>query len=133
MRSHAPVAARHPTSAARLGTRRPPTPASPPSRCCAAPNRVSTGPGATSWSSFPASSPSTGRRATSHRLPYPHSRRADARRTLPRMLMNQESTLVVDADSHVMEPADLWETYLEPEFRDRAIKIVETNGVEQLV
>jgi predicted TIM-barrel fold metal-dependent hydrolase len=49
------------------------------------------------------------------------------------MLMKQESTLVVDADSHVMEPADLWETYLEPKFRDRAIKIVETNGVEQLV
>src|SRR3954469_7979309 len=51
----------------------------------------------------------------------------------PRMLMKQEPSLVVDADSHVMEPADLWENYLEPKFRDRAIRIVETNGVEQLV
>ena len=29
-------------------------------------------------------------------------------------------SLVIDCDSHVMEPADLWQTYLEPEFRDRA-------------
>ena len=41
--------------------------------------------------------------------------------------------LVIDADSHVMEPADLWESYLEPEYRDRAIRIVEVDGVEQLV
>src|SRR5947208_12747848 len=47
--------------------------------------------------------------------------------------MNQEPTLVVDADSHVMEPAHLWQTYLEPRFRDRAIRIVETDGVEQLI
>ena len=43
------------------------------------------------------------------------------------------SSLVIDADSHVMEPADLWETYLEAEYRDRAIRIVEVDGVEQLV
>ncbi|MEM8769655.1 MAG: hypothetical protein AAGE43_19650, partial [Pseudomonadota bacterium] len=42
-------------------------------------------------------------------------------------------TRVVDCDAHVLEPADLWETYLEPEFRDRAIRIEEENGVEQLV
>jgi predicted TIM-barrel fold metal-dependent hydrolase len=41
--------------------------------------------------------------------------------------------LVIDADSHVLEPADLWQTYLEPEYRDRAIRIVETDGVEQLI
>ena len=41
--------------------------------------------------------------------------------------------LVIDADSHVMEPADLWERYLEPRHRDRAIRIVEVNGIEQLV
>lgn len=41
--------------------------------------------------------------------------------------------LVIDADSHVMEPPDLWLTYLEPEYRDRAIRIVESDGVEQLV
>jgi predicted TIM-barrel fold metal-dependent hydrolase len=41
--------------------------------------------------------------------------------------------LVVDCDSHVMEPADLWPTYLEPEFRDRAIRIELRDGVEHLV
>jgi uncharacterized protein len=41
--------------------------------------------------------------------------------------------LVVDCDSHVMEPPDLWERYLEPEYRERAIKIVEVDGQEHLV
>ena len=41
--------------------------------------------------------------------------------------------VVVDADSHVLEPRDLWTTYLEPEYRDRAIRIEENNGVETLV
>lgn len=31
--------------------------------------------------------------------------------------------VVVDADSHVMEPSDLWERNLEPRFRDRALRI----------
>ena len=26
---------------------------------------------------------------------------------------------VIDADRHVMEPSDLWDRYLEPEFRGR--------------
>jgi predicted TIM-barrel fold metal-dependent hydrolase len=39
----------------------------------------------------------------------------------------------IDADSHVMEPADLWERYLEPKHRARAIRIVEREGVEQLL
>lgn len=30
---------------------------------------------------------------------------------------------VVDMDSHVMEPPDLWLNYLEPQYRDRAIRI----------
>ena len=30
---------------------------------------------------------------------------------------------MVDADSHVLEPSDLWEENLEPEFRDRAIRL----------
>ncbi len=34
------------------------------------------------------------------------------------------SNLIVDCDSHVMEPPDLWERYIEPKYRDRAIKIV---------
>lgn len=42
-------------------------------------------------------------------------------------------SIVVDCDSHVMEPANLWETYLEPEFRDRAIRIERRDGVEHLV
>lgn len=41
--------------------------------------------------------------------------------------------LVVDCDSHVMEPPDLWQRYLEPRFRDRAIRIEEHGGVEQLI
>ena len=30
----------------------------------------------------------------------------------------------VDADGHILEPPDLWETYLEPRYRDRALRIV---------
>jgi len=41
--------------------------------------------------------------------------------------------VIVDCDAHVMEPADLWQRYLEPRFRDRAIRIVVDNGIEQLV
>jgi predicted TIM-barrel fold metal-dependent hydrolase len=42
--------------------------------------------------------------------------------------------MVIDADSHVMEPPDLWERYLEPRYRDRAIRIVvDGDGVEQLI
>jgi uncharacterized protein len=41
--------------------------------------------------------------------------------------------LVVDCDSHVMEPADLWQRYLEPQFRDRAIRIERRDGVEHLI
>jgi predicted TIM-barrel fold metal-dependent hydrolase len=43
------------------------------------------------------------------------------------------STVVIDCDSHVMEPADLWQRYLEPEFRDRAIRIERREGVEHLI
>lgn len=39
----------------------------------------------------------------------------------------------VDADGHILEPPDLWETYLEPEYRDRALRIVrDDNGLEAL-
>lgn len=41
--------------------------------------------------------------------------------------------LVVDCDSHVMEPPDLWQRYLEREFRDRAIRIERRDGVEELI
>ena len=33
----------------------------------------------------------------------------------------------------MLEPADLWQEYLEPQFRDRAIRIEETDGVEKLI
>lgn len=42
-------------------------------------------------------------------------------------------SLVIDCDSHVMEPADLWLRYLEPRFRDRAIRIEERDGSEHLI
>ena len=41
--------------------------------------------------------------------------------------------IVVDCDSHIMEPADLWQTYLEPKYRDRAIRIERIDGVEHLI
>ena len=34
-------------------------------------------------------------------------------------------TGVVDADGHVLEDADLWDRYLEPDYRDRPIRIVQ--------
>lgn len=41
---------------------------------------------------------------------------------------------VVDADGHVLEPADTWVKYLEPSFRDRAIRIAhDADGYEVLV
>ena len=39
----------------------------------------------------------------------------------------------VDADGHILEPSDLWETYLEPRYRDRALRIVkDENGLDVL-
>jgi predicted TIM-barrel fold metal-dependent hydrolase len=39
----------------------------------------------------------------------------------------------VDADGHILEPADLWETYLEPKYRDRALRVVkDENGLDEL-
>ena len=39
----------------------------------------------------------------------------------------------VDADGHILEPPDLWEQYLEPKYRDRALRIVpDENGLEEL-
>jgi len=44
------------------------------------------------------------------------------------------SQLIVDCDSHVMEPADLWQQYLEPKYRDQAIHIrKDAQGNESLV
>lgn len=48
--------------------------------------------------------------------------------------MTASRPLVVDMDSHVMEPPDLWLNYLEPRYRHRAIRIERNaNGVESLI
>ncbi len=40
----------------------------------------------------------------------------------------------VDADGHILEPKDLWERYLEPKYRDRALRFIrDDNNLEQLV
>jgi hypothetical protein len=39
--------------------------------------------------------------------------------------------LVIDCDGHILEPPDLWESYLEPRYRDRALRIrVGSDGFE---
>lgn len=39
----------------------------------------------------------------------------------------------IDADGHVLEPPDLWERYIDPAFRDRALRIVvDERGLEEL-
>jgi predicted TIM-barrel fold metal-dependent hydrolase len=45
-----------------------------------------------------------------------------------------DTTPVIDADGHVLEPRDVWQRYLEPELRDRAIRIErDAEGVEVLL
>jgi predicted TIM-barrel fold metal-dependent hydrolase len=42
-------------------------------------------------------------------------------------------TGAVDADGHILEPPDLWQTYLEPRYRDRALRLrLDENGLEEL-
>src|SRR5580765_6995342 len=44
------------------------------------------------------------------------------------------AALVVDADGHVLEPADTWLKYLDPAYRERAIRIApDPNGYEVLL
>lgn len=39
----------------------------------------------------------------------------------------------VDADGHILEPPTLWEEYIDPKYRDRALRIVmDENGLEEL-
>ena len=41
--------------------------------------------------------------------------------------------MLIDCDGHILEPPDLWEKYLEPRYRDRAIRIrVGDDGYEYL-
>ncbi len=40
---------------------------------------------------------------------------------------------VIDADGHILEPPDLWERYLEPRYRERALRIrTDDEGLEYL-
>jgi len=39
---------------------------------------------------------------------------------------------VIDADGHILEPADTWERYIDPAYRDRALRIVAHDGKEVL-
>src|SRR5262245_50999504 len=49
-------------------------------------------------------------------------------------MTNHVKAPVVDADGHVLEPADTWLKYLEPSYRDRAIRIVQDeHGYEVLL
>src|SRR3977135_2268053 len=40
---------------------------------------------------------------------------------------------VVDADGHILEPLDLWDKYMDPEFRERRPRfVIDDNGKERL-
>jgi predicted TIM-barrel fold metal-dependent hydrolase len=48
--------------------------------------------------------------------------------------MRAQDVLTVDADGHVLEPRDTWQKYLEPSYRDDAIRIEkDEQGVEVLL
>jgi len=38
---------------------------------------------------------------------------------------------VIDADGHILEPPDVWEKYIDPQFRDRAIRVRLNSGGEE--
>ena len=43
------------------------------------------------------------------------------------------TTKIIDADSHILEPPDLWLQYLEPELKERAMRIkTDSQGLEYL-
>jgi len=40
---------------------------------------------------------------------------------------------VIDADGHILEPLDLWDTYMDPTFRERRPRfVIDENGKERL-
>ncbi len=39
---------------------------------------------------------------------------------------------IIDADGHILEPADAWERYIDPAYRDRALRICKHDGREVL-
>ncbi|MGH8008353.1 MAG: hypothetical protein ACREQ3_15260, partial [Candidatus Binatia bacterium] len=38
-------------------------------------------------------------------------------------MANKQTGPVVDADGHVLEPFDIWQKYIDPQYRDRAIRM----------
>ena len=39
----------------------------------------------------------------------------------------------IDVDGHIAEPQDLWQTYIEPQYRDRTLQILkDSDGLEYL-
>src|SRR5260370_19276717 len=60
---------------------------------------------------------------------------SNCQRPAPEDTREDLSMLAIDADSHFVEPLDLYEKYIDPQFRDRAFK-VQTNpatGLRQMV
>ena len=39
---------------------------------------------------------------------------------------------IIDADGHILEPLDAWEKYIDPAYRDRALRIRRHDGREVL-
>lgn len=49
-------------------------------------------------------------------------------------MSDQKFSPVVDADGHVLEPGDMYQNYIDPQYRDRAIRIeVDAKGHENLI
>ena len=46
------------------------------------------------------------------------------------MALNYDN--IIDADGHILEPADTWERYIDPKYRDRALRIRTHDGREVL-
>ena len=38
-------------------------------------------------------------------------------------MSEKDTRPIIDADSHILEPSDLWQKYLEPKYRDRALRL----------
>lgn len=49
------------------------------------------------------------------------------------MTTTVDNTPIIDTDAHILEPPDLWERYMDPQFRDRAMRIrTDARGLEYL-
>ncbi len=49
-------------------------------------------------------------------------------------MSEQQVSPIVDADGHVLEPGDMYQNYIDPQYRDRALRIeVDARGHENLI